>query len=107
MKALSMLDQLRMIKGVDGVTPKGPETIPGQEKNGKSFLDFLSEQVSEVNASGVEAEQRMQIAATGDDPMPHSTLIALQKADISFNLLMSVERKLIEAYREILRTPIG
>lgn len=102
-----MLDQLRMIKGVDGLTPKAPEGVPSEGQRGKSFLDFLSEKVNEVNSSSVEAEQRMQLAATGDDPMPHSTLIALQKADISFNLLLSVERRLIEAYRELIRTPIG
>jgi len=35
----------------------------------------------------------------------HETMIALQKADISMRLLLTIRNKVIEAYREIMRMP--
>ncbi len=107
---ISMSEQMRMIRGVEGVTPKSDIHIGEgvNESDGKkSFLDFLEKSVSEVNTLGNESEKSMQRAILKEEPFPHTTVIALQKADLSFQLLLSVQRKIVEAYREVLRTPIG
>jgi len=106
-KGLSMLDQLRTIRGVDSITPKtqagGVQGAPG---NKVSFGEFLSQQFEESNRLGIEAEKAIQRSVSGEDPNPHAAMIAVQKADISLTLLMSLKERIERAYTELIRTPI-
>jgi flagellar hook-basal body complex protein FliE len=40
---------------------------------------------------------------TGESQDLHTTVIAMQKADLSFQLMMQVRNKIVEAYQEIMR----
>jgi len=44
--------------------------------------------------------------ASGDSKNTSETLLAIQKADLSFQLMMSVRNKLVSAYREISRMQV-
>lgn len=109
-KGLSMLDQMRMIRGVESIVPKKAEEIggAGQAPGGKkvSFSEYLSHQLEETNRLGIEAEQSIQRSIMGEEDNPHATMIAVQKADISLSLLMSVKERIERAYQELIRTPI-
>lgn len=111
-KGMSMLDQLRTIRGVESITPKaegmggvggGNGGAPG---NKISFGDFLSQQFEESNRLGIEAEKAIQRSVTGEEQNPHAAMIAVQKADISLTLLMSLKERIERAYTELIRTPI-
>jgi flagellar hook-basal body complex protein FliE len=56
------------------------------------------------NVNGLEKDADMSILnlLQGKEEV-HSTMIALQKADMSMRMLLSVRNKVIEAYREIMR----
>jgi flagellar hook-basal body complex protein FliE len=43
---------------------------------------------------------------TGETQDLHTTLIAMQKADMSFQTMMQVRNKIIQAYTEIMRMPV-
>lgn len=43
---------------------------------------------------------------TGDTQDIHRTMVALQQADVSFQLMMQVRNKLVTAYEEIQRMQI-
>lgn len=55
----------------------------------------------------VEAEKTADVAAhdyaVGRSQDLHGTMVAIQKADISFRLLATVRNKVLDAYREIMR----
>ena len=108
-KALSMADQLRTIRPVENIIPKGiGETPKSGEHSGKgvSFAEFLSQQFNEANRLGLEADKAITRSAMGEEANPHDTVIAVQKADIALTLLMSVKERIERAYQEIIRTPI-
>jgi len=42
----------------------------------------------------------------GESKNLHETMIAMEKADISFRLMMGVRNKIIEAYQEIMRMQV-
>ena len=109
-KGMSMLDQLKSIRGVQDIVPKS-SGIGGQENQtpgGKkvSFTEFLQQQFNETNNLGIEAENAIQRSITGQERSPHEAMIAVQKADISLTLLMSLKERIERAYQDIIRTPI-
>lgn len=104
----SLVDQLKMLKGVDGIqapSPKGLEQGSGQG-NQVSFADMLMNKYEETNNMGVQAEQAIQNAMLGKSDNPHETAIAVQKATVSLSLMLGVKDRLERAYQEILRMPV-
>lgn len=72
----------------------------------KSFTDVLSEAVSKVNDEQLAAQQKVEQYVSGSGPSLHETLISLEKADVSFRMMMQVRNKLMDAYSEIMRTQV-
>ena len=96
----------RIIKGVEGVYSGGKITGDVQSTGNVSFADLLSDQINKVNEMGLEADKKASDQLAGKDINPHESIIALQKAEISFQLLSAVKDKVIAAYQEIMRTPL-
>jgi flagellar hook-basal body complex protein FliE len=82
--------------------PRGPEA----ETPAQPFSEHLSEQISRVNELQMEADQSIEDLVTGNSDDIHSTMIAVQKADVSFRLLMAVRNKLLDAYDEVMRMQV-
>lgn len=75
-----------------------------KDKSGdKSFGEVLKQSINEVNELQQEADQAIKELTTGENISIHQTMIALEKADISFKLLMQVRNKLVEAYQDVMR----
>src|SRR5262245_44137922 len=72
---------------------------------GGSFGKMLSEAVHQVNdvekTSQTELEQFL-----GSEADLHSVMIALEKADLSFQLMMQVRNKIVQAYQEIMKSQV-
>ena len=86
---------------------QAPGEISEPEPKGqRSFSDFFSEQLNELNELGLESDRAIARRLEGRETNPHATLLALQRAEISFQLMMSVKRRIEQAYQEIIRTPI-
>lgn len=71
-----------------------------------SFIDHLKEAVSEVNESQMVADKKATDLATGKDTNIHDTMLAASKAELSFNLMVQVRNKALEAYQEVMRMPV-
>jgi flagellar hook-basal body complex protein FliE len=93
----------RIIKGVEEI---GKVTGDIQQAGKQSFADVLSEQLSKVNEEGITADNKMSDYLAGKEADPHTAILALQKADISFQLLTSVRDKVLQAYQEVMRTQL-
>ena len=50
-----------------------------------------------------QAESKVAGVLTGTGTDVHSALIAVEKADLSFQLMMQVRNKIVSAYQEIAR----
>jgi flagellar hook-basal body complex protein FliE len=79
---------------------------PKDQVEEESFGAILKKSISEVNNLQNEADNAIQQFATGQGKSIHETIIALEKADVSFKLLVEVRNKLVEAYQEIMRMQI-
>jgi flagellar hook-basal body complex protein FliE len=70
------------------------------------FSDYVKQSLADVNRKMVDADQAIDDLTTGANPDIHNTMIAMQKAEISFELVMQVRNKIISAYDEIRRMSI-
>ena len=73
---------------------------------GSSFDGFLGNMVSEVSAKQAAAGEAMKSVMSGGDVPLHQAMIAVQEASISFQLMVEVRNKLLEAYQELMRMQV-
>ena len=66
-----------------------------------SFKNLLLESLDQVNSMQVDADKAVQELFTGGDVNPAEVLTAVQKADLSFRMMMQIRNKLVQAYTEI------
>lgn len=71
-----------------------------------NFADVLKSAVNEVNQDQLNAEKSIEDYVSGKDTNLHNTLLSLEKADLSFKMMMQVRGKLMEAYQQIMRTSV-
>lgn len=100
--------------GMKPITPLVPDVGIGQTKplgqqpaKEQSFSSVLSEAISEVDTMQKSADQKIESWVTGKGEITtHDAMLALEKADVSFQLMNAVRGKLIRAYEEIMRTQV-
>jgi len=71
-----------------------------------SFGKLLTDSIQQVNRLHVEADSNINDLSTGKQTDIHRTMIAMEKASVSFELLMQIRNKVISAYDRIMRMPI-
>jgi flagellar hook-basal body complex protein FliE len=82
--------------------------LPRSEGSEKSsgFGEVLKDAISTVNELQKQSDQEIQKLMTGESTDLHTTVIAMQKADISFQMMMQVRNKIVQAYQEIMRMQV-
>ena len=68
---------------------------------GPLFKDALLDQIQKVNELQVNADQAIDAFATGQREDIENVMLATQKADTAFRLLLQVRNKVMEAYEEV------
>ena len=79
---------------------KAPASAP-QTADGKDFKSLLMDSINEVNRLQSEAEQASINLATGKTESVDEVFTAVKKAELAFQTLMQIQRKLLDAYDEI------
>jgi len=89
-----------------GLNPlKGAEAAESSSK--VSFSDALKASLQNVSNTQVKADQLGERFAAGDDSVSLSdTMIAMQKASISFQATVQVRNKLVSAYHDIMNMQV-
>jgi len=86
-------------------TGKAPGNAPGKAE-GASFTDVLKDSIHKVNSLQNEADKAIEGLAKGEAKNIHDAMIAIEKANLSFNMMLQVRNKILAAYEEIMRTQI-
>ncbi len=71
-----------------------------------NFATLLNSYVNQVNHDNKAAGKAAVALASGESKNTSETLLAIKKADLSFQLMLGVRNKLVEAYREISRMQV-
>ncbi|CAH0299457.1 Flagellar hook-basal body complex protein FliE [Massilia sp. Bi118] len=97
------------IGGIGGIGSLGkPGGAEGVESSSKvSFSDALKAQLDNVSKAQDNAEDMGKKFASGDDSVSLSdTMIAMQKASITFQATVQVRNKLVSAYHDIMNMQV-
>lgn len=93
--------------GLPAIADPAPVTAsPSNQQAGAGFQGALKEAISSINEIQQGANQAVEALATGQSQNIHQAMIALQQADLSFQLMMQIRNKLVTAYEEIQRMQI-
>jgi flagellar hook-basal body complex protein FliE len=70
------------------------------------FGDLMAQGLSQVNEKLVAGEAGLQRLATGDAQNLHQVMIQLEESRLSFQLLMQVRARLLEAYQDVMKMQV-
>lgn len=71
-----------------------------------SFSGLLDKMVNEVNQKQIAAGQSVHDLQSGQTASLHQTMIAMEEASVSFQLMVEVRNKLLESYQELMRMQV-
>ena len=99
------MDPLAHLGAVNPISSpaQGAQTpvLAGSEAGG--FGDLLKQALQDVNQVSAQAEAEARNLMTGQGADMHTAMLAVQKAELNFQMMMAVRSKLIDAYREVMR----
>ncbi|MEW5723194.1 MAG: flagellar hook-basal body complex protein FliE [Thermodesulfobacteriota bacterium] len=78
----------------------------GHKEAQPGFKEALLDSINKVNELQLKAHTAMEELATGKSSNLHETMIAIQKAEVSFKMMMQVRNKIMNAYQEIMRMSV-
>ncbi len=98
---LGFINQNQGVGGLSGGVsiPKGPSGAG--EAGSTSFKDVLMENIEQVNKLQQDAEMAVEDLVTGRRDDMDQVMMAKQKADLAFTMLLQVRNKMMDAYEEI------
>ena len=82
------------------------EGHPPQQGRTTTFGEVFVESLQKVSNLQQEADEAIEGLATGERADIAQTMIAVQKASLSFEIMKQVRNQLVQAYEEVLRMPV-
>jgi len=100
--------------GIQGIGPKRPELDPSRLRTPQvksepavtSFKDVLADAVGEVQRLQNEADTTIKKLVAGEIKDVTEAMVAVERADVAFQTLMTVRNKMVAAYEEIMRMQV-
>jgi flagellar hook-basal body complex protein FliE len=86
--------------------PLAAQSIPSAERAQGSFNSLLGSFVGEVNSRQVAAGEAVNGLLSGQPVPLHQAMVAMEEASLSFQLMVEVRNKLLEAYQELMRMQV-
>ncbi len=83
-----------------------PASLAGVQTGSGAFDRTLEQFVGEVNAKQAAASDTVHGLISGQGTSLHQTMISLEEAHVSFQLMVEVRNKLLESYQELMRMQI-
>ncbi len=80
-----------------------PSALNFSSASESGFRDVLHSAIDDIQQLERQAQAKVAGVLEGNGADVHSALIAVEKADLSFQLMMQVRNKIVSAYEEISR----
>ncbi len=83
-----------------------PLSVNSTQPASGSFSSMLSQMVDDVNAKQQVSAQAVSALQSGQSVPLHQAVISMEEANISFQLMVEVRNRLLDAYQEVMRMQV-
>ena len=107
--AMPQVDVITPFKtpAVDGPAVLNPtDGLGAAQPAGESFANVLGRMVQEVNAKQNAASDAVNSLQSGQNVPLHQAVIAMEEANVSFQMMVEVRNHLLDSYQELMRMQI-
>lgn len=98
-----------IINGISQASPVGINQGKGIVSTGETqtnFADTLKSAIASVNESQKASDVKTEALASGNINDLHEVMIASQKASVTLEAAVQIQRKVIDAYNEVMRMQV-
>jgi flagellar hook-basal body complex protein FliE len=81
--------------------PTSPTAPTGVDDAGSGFGSVLHQAIDKVSELGDNSDKQVSELVQGNRQDIHNVMIAVEKADVAFQLMMQVRNKIVNAYQEV------
>jgi len=81
-----------------------PQIKPAGTESASGFDEMMQEAIGKISQVQNEADKAVQEMASGGDPT--EAILAMEKADMNFQLMIEVRNKLISAYQTVMNMQV-
>lgn len=89
-----------------GTSPVSDATQSVGSSSSSQFNGLLDSLVNDVNTKQNAANQATEGVLTGQNVSLHQAVIAMEEANVSFQLMVEVRNKLLDSYQELMRMQV-
>jgi flagellar hook-basal body complex protein FliE len=100
-----MTSILSSLPGIQAIPRPDSPSGPGKAGSTDAFRALLEQSVRTVSQSEASASQAVEQFISGEQDDVHKMTMAVQRADLSFELFVQVRNKVVQAYQEVMRMP--
>jgi flagellar hook-basal body complex protein FliE len=86
------------------LTPQGEK--PGGAVGGGRFGGVLADAIDRVQGLQQQVRDQVQSAATGEPVALHDIMLAMDKSEVAFNLMLEVRNRLLDAWDKVSRAVV-
>lgn len=97
---LGLIGNPGLVNRAAAAPPAAPPGVAGAGQ-GPGFRTLLEEQIAKVNELQQDAKEATEDIVTGRRDDVEGVILATQKADTAFRMLLQVRNKMMDAYEEI------
>jgi flagellar hook-basal body complex protein FliE len=95
------------VSSIGSVAPlAAPAPVRTEVSKPGEFQDILNTAVASVEQSRAEAGSAIGRLISGEGEELHSAALAVQRAELSFDLFLQVRNKVVQAYQEVMRMQV-
>ena len=95
---------LQQVNDIEGMSPE--REIITEKPSKQSFSDVLSDAINGVDKTMKGSDAKVQQFVAGETDNVHDVMISMQRANLSFDLMVEVRNKVVETYQEVSRMQI-
>jgi len=99
------MNNISITNNIQKSLPQPATSSAGEKSSGSSFGNVLQDAIKQVNSLETDSQTEVNKFLSEDTDL-HSVMMALEKADISFQVMMQVRNKIVSAYQEIMKTQV-
>jgi flagellar hook-basal body complex protein FliE len=80
--------------------------VPTGVSSSNAFGSMVTQGLNQVNQQLISSQSDLQGLALGDVQNLHQVMIKLEESRISFQLMVQVRNRLLEAYQDVMKMPV-